>query len=215
MNAHKVELLILDGENISREDVVYFLENVKYLWPKVLSIKTKEIEDWNDDHPLNKGENLHEGIEELFDSAESPISIEQWIEDQEYYLGRSEDIGDHQHFFYNIEPRTLQKLIKQAITDFAKFSPRQDTQEDESKKHELNERLKELEILTENIVTKQNQIAQKRRECKNPPNGSSWLNPMRRGTIETMEKILKSMQERRECIEARVATLKTDLGIKD
>jgi hypothetical protein len=55
--AYKVEILVLDPENCRNEDdVKYFLENVKYLYPKVKSIQSREIE-WDDDHPLNHTQN--------------------------------------------------------------------------------------------------------------------------------------------------------------
>jgi len=64
---YKVELLIIDPENCrNQDDVIYFLENVKYLYPKVKSIKTAEI-DWDDDHPLNKKDTQDQAYQELFE----------------------------------------------------------------------------------------------------------------------------------------------------
>jgi hypothetical protein len=64
---YKVELLIIDPENCrNQDDVIYFLENVKYLYPKVKSIKTAEI-DWDDDHPLNKKDTQDQACQELFE----------------------------------------------------------------------------------------------------------------------------------------------------
>lgn len=65
-NAFKVELLIINCENVKQEDLEYMLENVKYLYPKIMSIESREI-DFHDDHPLNKhGEVFDEAYRELF-----------------------------------------------------------------------------------------------------------------------------------------------------
>jgi len=63
--AYKVELLVLDPENCRNEDdVKYFLENVKYLYPKVKSIQSREIE-W-DNHPLNHKDTHDQAYKDLF-----------------------------------------------------------------------------------------------------------------------------------------------------
>jgi hypothetical protein len=55
MKAYKVELLVLDHENIGvcKET---FREDFEYLFPRVMSIQSKEIGEWDDDHPLNRGD---------------------------------------------------------------------------------------------------------------------------------------------------------------
>ena len=55
MKAYKVELLVLDHENIGvcKET---FREDFEYLFPRVMSIQSKEIGEWDDDHPLNFGD---------------------------------------------------------------------------------------------------------------------------------------------------------------
>ena len=54
--AYRVELLVLDGINdeVGEDDIRYFLENVKYLYPKVMKMECKDIGEWDDDHPLNR-----------------------------------------------------------------------------------------------------------------------------------------------------------------
>ena len=65
-NAFKVELLILNLENVKQEELQDMLENVKYLYPRIISIESKDI-DFHDDHPLNKdGEVFDKAYRELF-----------------------------------------------------------------------------------------------------------------------------------------------------
>lgn len=54
MKVYKVELMVLDHENVGEDGVKYFMENEKYLSPNVMSIESREIGEWDDDHPLNK-----------------------------------------------------------------------------------------------------------------------------------------------------------------
>jgi hypothetical protein len=55
MKAYKVELLVLDHEGIGIcEDT--FKEDFEYFHSRVMSIQSKEIGEWEDDHPLNRGD---------------------------------------------------------------------------------------------------------------------------------------------------------------
>lgn len=117
MKAIKVELIFINHENIrEEEDVRHELKNVKYLYPTILSLKSKEIGEWHDDHPLNKKETFSKTAKEIFNQV-SHEKIKEWIEDQQYYLGTPEDIGDGQHFEYHIEPRVLEQLILSALEE--------------------------------------------------------------------------------------------------
>jgi hypothetical protein len=51
---------------MSEDDIVYFIENIKHLYPTVMSIQSKEIGEWNDDHPLNKKDTVKQTYEELW-----------------------------------------------------------------------------------------------------------------------------------------------------
>ena len=55
MKAYKVELLVLDHENIG-VCAETFKESFEYLFPRVMSIQSKEIGEWDDDNPLNRGD---------------------------------------------------------------------------------------------------------------------------------------------------------------
>lgn len=67
---HKITITVLDFDNIGEDSIVDHIENTRYpnhcINPKVLKIESKEIGEWNDDHPLNKKETSEEYIERLF-----------------------------------------------------------------------------------------------------------------------------------------------------
>jgi hypothetical protein len=65
MKAYKVEVLVLGFEDMPEDDIVYFIENTRHLYPKIMSIQSKEIGEWNDDHPLNKTDTIKQTYEEL------------------------------------------------------------------------------------------------------------------------------------------------------
>jgi hypothetical protein len=60
--------MVLDGlsDHVDKEDIIYFLENVKYLYPRVMNIQEKDIGEWSDDHPLNKRDTQKDHFEQLF-----------------------------------------------------------------------------------------------------------------------------------------------------
>jgi len=55
MKAYKVELLVLDLNNVGVCEET-LCEDLEYLFPQVMSIESKEIGEWDDDHPLNFGD---------------------------------------------------------------------------------------------------------------------------------------------------------------
>ena len=67
---YKVVLSIVDHEGINQKEVKELLENVKFLYPSVVSIESREIKDWDDDHPLNINSTFHEEFERLFEEKE-------------------------------------------------------------------------------------------------------------------------------------------------
>jgi hypothetical protein len=58
MQAHKVTLLIIDMDELGREEIKEVIENTHYpnrcIDPEVYNIETVEIGEWYDDHPLNQ-----------------------------------------------------------------------------------------------------------------------------------------------------------------
>jgi hypothetical protein len=97
--AFKVELLIIDHEGIGKAEVQVLLENQKHLFPHVKAIKSVDLGEWTDDHPLNHKATIDAEYERLFPS--------QWDEDehervaqQHYELGllvALEDLGKEFH----------------------------------------------------------------------------------------------------------------------
>lgn len=71
--AYKIELLVIDLENVGADEIVRTLENSKYIYPTVMSIKSRDIGEWHDDHPLNKWDSMGAEYERLFKSP-SPQS---------------------------------------------------------------------------------------------------------------------------------------------
>ena len=57
MKAYKVELLIIDFDDIGGEGITEVLEKTHYpnhcICPEVMQIIEKDIGEWDDDHPLN------------------------------------------------------------------------------------------------------------------------------------------------------------------
>ena len=58
MKAYKLEVLIIDFDELGADEIVAVLENVKYpnhcISPDVKKIEITDIGEWNDNHPLNK-----------------------------------------------------------------------------------------------------------------------------------------------------------------
>lgn len=66
MKAYKVELLVIDNECVGEKGIIYYLENVKYLYPKVMAIQSKEIGEWHDLHPFNCEDKVYKECYETF-----------------------------------------------------------------------------------------------------------------------------------------------------
>ena len=76
MKAYKVELLIIDHDNIGFGGIKDELENANYgndcICPKVKLMVEKDIGEWTDDHPLNHRLKCDEEYRRLFYSPQSP-----------------------------------------------------------------------------------------------------------------------------------------------
>lgn len=75
-NVYKVELLIVDHDNIGVVEVRNVLENTHYpnrcIMPTVMEIRARKVE-WSDEHPLNNRSTMNNIYKELF--HEVPIKI--------------------------------------------------------------------------------------------------------------------------------------------
>lgn len=62
----KMEIVIIDHENISREDIETMLrERMRHISALVMSADKKEIE-WNDNLPINQRDGWKDAVEKLF-----------------------------------------------------------------------------------------------------------------------------------------------------
>jgi len=71
MKIHKVEILIVDTDDVGQEEITDILENTKYpnhcISPQVKKFTTKEV-DWYDEHPLNLHATSEQEYERMFKS---------------------------------------------------------------------------------------------------------------------------------------------------
>ena len=67
MKAYKIEVLVIDHQNLGLDAVVCELANVKHLWSQVVKTKEAEIGAWCDEHPLNHRETFKATLAKLFD----------------------------------------------------------------------------------------------------------------------------------------------------
>lgn len=70
MKAYRVELLIVDSDNLGDEDIKEVIEETRYpnrcISPEVMSIEGKDIGEWHDEHPLNQLSTSKEYYTQLF-----------------------------------------------------------------------------------------------------------------------------------------------------
>lgn len=70
MKAYKIEILVIDHENIGEDEIKAEIEGARYfnrcISPVVKTIVSKDIGDWDDEHPLNKHETANKEYERLF-----------------------------------------------------------------------------------------------------------------------------------------------------
>jgi hypothetical protein len=69
MKVYKVELMVIDFDGVG-EDIPVYIEQARYpnrcITPTVVSIDSREIGDWHDDHPLNKKDLWRAHLDQLF-----------------------------------------------------------------------------------------------------------------------------------------------------
>lgn len=66
MKVYKVELLVLDFENMGERDIITQLENTRYVHGSVMNIVGRDIGEWDDSHPLNHHDKAPAEYERLF-----------------------------------------------------------------------------------------------------------------------------------------------------
>lgn len=70
MKAYKVELLIVDHDNVGLDGIKEVIEDTKYpnycISPNIMDIEEKDIGEWHDDHPLNLLSKMESEYKKLF-----------------------------------------------------------------------------------------------------------------------------------------------------
>lgn len=71
MKAYKVEILIIDFDQVGAEDIKLLMEQVKYpnycLSPRVMNIKEADIGEWDDNHLLNHHDTMQAEYNRIFE----------------------------------------------------------------------------------------------------------------------------------------------------
>lgn len=74
MKVYKIELLVIDFDELGEDEVRDAIENTNYpndcIAPKVKAIETRQI-DWRDDHPLNLRATADAEYRRLFTAPEA------------------------------------------------------------------------------------------------------------------------------------------------
>lgn len=69
MKVHKIEIMVIDFEEVGIKGIKEMMEEVKYpnycINPRVMNVETADIE-WSDEHPLNKKDKIHIEYKRLF-----------------------------------------------------------------------------------------------------------------------------------------------------
>jgi hypothetical protein len=66
-NVYKIELCVIDHDDIGAESIKELLENTRYATPSVVTIEEKDIGEWYDEHPLNYSNTQKQELARLFD----------------------------------------------------------------------------------------------------------------------------------------------------
>lgn len=70
MKVHKVELFVIDFDNVGADEIHRLIESARYpnrcIMPNVTCVYTAETGPWDDDHPLNHRATMAQEMERLF-----------------------------------------------------------------------------------------------------------------------------------------------------
>ena len=70
MKAYKIELLIIDFDEVGEDGITDVIENTRYpnrcISPDVKKVTEVDIGEWNDDHPLNSARTCEDEYRALF-----------------------------------------------------------------------------------------------------------------------------------------------------
>jgi hypothetical protein len=68
MKAYKYTILIIDHENIGKDDISECFKNTNYINTEIMGIQEADIGEWNDEHPLNHNETQKDEFNRLFNN---------------------------------------------------------------------------------------------------------------------------------------------------
>ena len=66
MKVYKIEITVFDNEDLGEDEVQELLTNNRHLNIGVVKLQSKDIGDWDDDHPLNRNDTFDKAWEELW-----------------------------------------------------------------------------------------------------------------------------------------------------
>jgi len=70
MKAYKVELLIIDFDELGEKELRDVIKHTHYpnycISPNIISVEERDIGEWSDDHPLNHRDTMKTEYERLF-----------------------------------------------------------------------------------------------------------------------------------------------------
>ncbi len=71
MNVYKIELMVIDLDQIGEQEIKAVLENTRYpnrcISPKVKNIEARDIGEWHDEHPMNITDKVDGEYKRLFE----------------------------------------------------------------------------------------------------------------------------------------------------
>lgn len=72
MKAYKVEMIIVDFDQLGESEIAEVLEQTRYpnrcIRPEVMKITERDIGEWHDDHPLNKIDTTKQEYQRIFET---------------------------------------------------------------------------------------------------------------------------------------------------
>ncbi len=76
MKVYKLEIMVLDFDDIGAEGIKSMIEDSKYpnrcIHPVVKEMESRELGEWRDDHPLNNTATADEEYRRMFRSSDCP-----------------------------------------------------------------------------------------------------------------------------------------------
>lgn len=83
MKAYKIELLVLDFDQLGRDEIKSVLENGSYpndcISPSAMHITEVDIGPWSDDSPLNSGKTRAAEYARIFPAEALPAAANGWL----------------------------------------------------------------------------------------------------------------------------------------